>query len=546
MPSENKIEKKISGIIDRLEKYNQLRTLPRSDSDFRFIRDFFPRFIEDQKQRADEIDSPEYQNALALAKAQFPHKPHSVVCVDGRVLLFLIYGGIADIDDSIRVPGGMLREFIRGKDGHFLLRSGSNYAKLLEKAIEQSDDGCILQIFDSHIGCAARKAEEAGKGKYPGDSGLLADVRHKRQMVEAAVRYVKDHYGTKKRIIPIQISFNPHTGYLFMGLETNRAYDYAVEHEGEFNDEIIKQLVDYNLIISTEALVHEAAIRKILEKYDFDLSWTEGYIKSATEFWKGVSQLKHELAPIIEEKLVAIYPSLRDTSREVQEELQSRMILIIANMYSGFLENKHPQIQDTAHNHAVNQDQDHAYSYGVHEEEGVRVGEGGFPPYKISMFGVFSLDSNTLPANIQLAASLVRGNRKDGRVKDRSGTFTDPDEFAQAPIPVILREVTRDARLTKEEWRSFENIDWSDLMDLEWDMMTEEEFENYIEAKAKLPQSIANSLKRLRHRMMILYDPNQAISHNVTNQDFIVLPVVSDRSRRIWSVIPFVKLGYKV
>ncbi|HLD01649.1 MAG TPA: hypothetical protein VJC10_02115, partial [Patescibacteria group bacterium] len=218
-----------------------------------------------------------------------------------------------------------------------------------------------------------------------------------------------------------------------------------------------------------------------------------------------------------------------------------RATLLLANAFSGFLENEHPQ--DSGHTHSDGKPH-HMYSYGVHEEEGVRVSEGGYPPYEISMFVVFSLDEVNLATNIDLAVSLVRANRKEKRVEDRSGIFKNPLDFAQAPVAIALHELIRDKQLSDEDWEALSIIDWSDLPNAPWDTMTDEAFDNYLESKGKIPLSVANGIRRLRHRMRILFDPDQAISHHLVNQDEVVLPLLADRNRRIRCLIPFVKLGF--
>jgi hypothetical protein len=534
------ISRKINEFIDLLQEYNQHRLMPRQEKDYMFLRNFFHLFIEDQNRRAKEVASKDYQNILKLAKRQFPHKPYWVLCVDGRVLVILAYGATADIDDSVRVPGGMLREFVRGTDGKMFLRSESNFARLLVKALNSSSTGRIIEIFDSHIGCAARLVEEQGKGKYPKDSGLLADVHHKKQMVTATQKFVKEHFSDK-HVICIQTSFDPHTGFLYMGLETPRAMEYATARGREYTTEILSQLSAKGLIISTEQISSEPEVYKILQKFDFKLAWKHAYVQSAVKFWTNVSRMKKLLFPILKNRLIAIYPYLASSDELSREELETRLILLLLNIYSGFLENVHPEIEHKQLNLA----DAHQYAYGVHEEEGMKVTEGGFPPYEISMFTVFSLDEVNLPANIELACSLVRNNQKEGRVKDRFGIFSNPIEFAHSPVPVVMQEIVRDERIGGEDWQSLFKIDWSDLPQIPWERMSREEFDEYLQTKGKIQQSLALSIQRLRHKMQIVWDPDHAISHHLINQDEVILPILSDRGRYIHAVIPFVKLGYQ-
>ncbi|MBI2443241.1 MAG: hypothetical protein HYV40_05035 [Candidatus Levybacteria bacterium] len=543
----NHLVQQIGSFIDLLQDYNKNRLMPRAEEDYTFLRDFFPRFIEDQNTRAKEVSSEKYQKILETAKKQFPHKPHWVLCVDGRVLVVLAYGATADLDDSVRVAGGMLREFVRGTDGKLFLRENSNFARLLIRALETSETNAVVEIFDSHMGCAARKVEEESKGKYPEDAGLLADVHHKKQMATATHVFVKKHFGEKKYAICIQTSFDPHTGFIYMGFETPLSLQYANRKGRVYTKEVIGQLVHDGLVISTEQLVDDPKIQKILKKYDFLLAWKQRYVESAVTYWKNLASMKEELLPILKKKLLGVYPELKlRQGKRSQEELEARAMLLLLNIYSGYLENLHPEDGEGARKMVVTDaHHPHAYAYSTHEEEAVRVSEGAFPPYQISAFTVFSLDEVNLPSNIELACTLVRSNQKDARIHDRSKTFIDPLTFAHAPVPVFMQEIVRDHRLTREDWEKLSKIDWADLSHLQWDSMTREEFDEYLLTKAKLPQSLVVSLQRLRHKMQIVWNPDQAISHHLINQDEVILPVLADRSRYIHTVIPFVKLGYQ-
>lgn len=529
------VKQQISQFLNLLEDYNAKRPSPRPHEDYTFLRDFFPKFVDDHNGRIEEIELKEYQKALKLALEQFPHKPFWVLCMDGRVLTVLIYGGSAGIDDSIRVPGGILREFVRGKDGKFHLQKDSVYARLLKQALDNSPTGAIAEIFDSHVGCAARKAEEASRGRYPADDGLLTDVLHKKQMLDAAWDFVQAEYKGAKRIFTIQTSFDPHTGFLYMGLATDDAIRYAKEHGNIYIEDVLSQLVKDGKIIFAKEIAEDQIIKKLFTKHDFNLAWNTNYTESAQKFWHAVAKMKQDAFPIIEKKLEAVFPYLKDqNSTDVKDELALRSILLLANAFSGYLENKHPEVIAR-----------HQYAYGVHEEEGIKITEGGFPPQHVSTFSVFSLIEKKLPAHLELAALLVRSNRLAERIHDHSGNFTDSREFAKAPIPVVMQEIIRDDRLLDADWEALSEIDWSDLAWINWDHMTYEEFDNYIESKGKIAQPIANAMIKLKRKMGIIFDAQRTISHHLVNHDQVVLPVLTDHARRIRVVLPFVKLGFE-
>lgn len=544
--TERILEDQVDSFIDLLQEYNKHRLMPRGDDDYAFLRDFFPRSIEDQNSRSEEVTSEKYQKVLHTAKKQFLHKPHWVLCVDGRVLLVLAYGATADIDNSVKIAGGMVREFVRGTDGKLFLRRQSNFAKLLEQALELSKTDAIIEVFDSHVACAARQVEEEGKGKYPDDSGLLADVHHKKQMVSATNSYVKKLFGSGKYALCIQTSFDPHTGFLYMGLETPGALQYANRRGRMYTKDILRQLVVDGIILSTHQMSEEPKIKKVLQRYDFSLTWKNAYVQSAVTYWKNVEKLREDLLPILKKKVLGVYPELSSKDKRAQEEVETRAFLLLLNLYCGFLENIHPEAESDSTSPEENgPHRPYAYAYGVHEEEAVRISEGSFPPYKISSFPVFSLDEINLQTNIEHSCALVRMNRKEGRVIDRSKTFHDAVTFARAPVPATMQEIVRDERLTKEDWEMLQDVDWSDLPFIPWDTMRREEFEEYVAKKVKLPQTLIMGIQRLRQKMRDVWNPAQTISHHLVNQDEVILPMLTDRSRFIRTIIPFVKLGYE-
>ncbi|MBI4084348.1 MAG: hypothetical protein HY431_00400 [Candidatus Levybacteria bacterium] len=537
------LKQQIKHFLNFLEEYNAKRPSPRPHEDYKFLRDFFPKFIDDNNKRIDEVKSEAYKKALRLAEKQFPHKLFWVLCLDGRVLTILIYGGSAGIDDSIRVPGGILREFVRGKDGKFHLQKNSVYAQLLKRALDNSPTGAIAEIFDSHVGCAARKAEEASRGRYPKDNGLLTDVLHKKQMLDAVWEFVQKAYNGTKKIFPIQTSFDPHTGFLYMGLATDDAVAYARKHGNAYTEKVLNELARQGKIISAEAIADDPRIKKLFNEHDFSLAWKTHYAESAQKFWQAVADMKKAALQTIEEELKTVFPYLREGSnKDIQDELALRAMLLLANAFSGYLENKHPEILDGKKGEKKTR---HQYAYGVHEEEGIKVTEGGYPPQHVSTFSVFSLIEKKLPAHLELAALLVRSNRLEERIQDHSSNFTDPKEFAKAPIPVIMQEIIRDDRLLDADWKAVEGINWSDLAQINWDQMTYEEFDNYIESKGKIAQPIANAMIKLKRKMGIIFNAQRTIAHHLVNHDQVVLPVLTDHNRRIRIVLPFVKLGFE-
>ncbi|EKD86757.1 MAG: hypothetical protein ACD_37C00157G0003, partial [uncultured bacterium] len=122
--------------------------------------------------------------------------------------------------------------------------------------------------------------------------------------------------------------------------------------------------------------------------------------------------------------------------------------------------------------------------------------------------------------------------------------YTEPEEFAQAPVPCVMQEIVTDERLTADDWKALEDIDWSDLKDLEWDKKTSSQFAKYLEKKGKLVNSLANALERLRQNMITVFDRDADTAAHLIDQYKVILPVVCDQDRETHAVVPFIKLGY--
>ncbi|MDP3941751.1 MAG: hypothetical protein Q8Q49_05600 [bacterium] len=532
---QKRLNAQVTLFITSLQEYNKKRQSRQPAENYRFLRDFYVRFFADRNKRATEIESTQYAEVKTLANMQFSAPTLWDLCMDGRVLAILVNGASSGVGSSLRVPGGILREFVRGTDGNLKLIESSNFAKLLERAFYRYGTDTIYEVFDSHIGCSARKAEELAHGYNALDSGLFADVVHKQEMGMATNDFVRRKFGHKKRAVTIQTSFDPHTGYIFMGLETKKALSYAEKHGKLFTTEILEDLLQSGTIISAAALAGGDKIGSIFQSHLFDLDWRGNYIESAKSFWKNIASMKKNVLPMITPQLIVMYPNL-NRSKEGREEIEERAVLFLTNAYSGFLNNKHGYSLSGPHKSSEH------YPYGVHREEGVKVSEGGYPPYAISMFVVFSLDKKNLPAHIELASTLVRNNRREGRVFDRSGTFKDPVRFSEAPVPVVIQGVVRDT-VANQEWEEATQIDWSDLPS-NWDSMNASDFYTYLQSKGQISIALANGINRLREKMTVLYDPDNPTSSHLVEHYKVALPVIVGKNRRNYFIVPFVKLGF--
>lgn len=555
------LEKQLTRVIDLFAAYNQKlpAELRRSPEDFVFAQHFYTSFIVDRNRRAEEVQNERYLAAVDKAKHILPMPTFFVLCMDGRVKVIHTNGFSADTAGALRTPGGMLNEFVR-EDGVLTLKPDSTYGNLLLIASKKSD--FTAQDYDSHMFCAARGREEAATGNYPNDSGLFRDVLHKKEMAQAAKAFLKEH-GNGQNVIFIQSSFNPVTGFMYMGLETDDAIscaqNKAVEDSkakgknpgkaaryAEYTKDVLGKLIKDEKIISTGQLISVPQVRTAFEKHRFPIDRQNHYVESAIQFWDGIESLAEELSPILKGEILKVYPHLAAEDERSQKELAEREILILTNAFNTYLNNpNHNEMEYLAMEDKQYEEEEH-YEYGEHTEEGVKVSEGGHPPYDIPMFVVYGGDLENLPFGIELSSQLVRGNRKAGRVKDRSGQYSDLDEFAMAVVPVVIQEIIRgkdnNNPIDEETWQRLEDINWDDLPK-DWDIMDGKQFGDYLLRKGITNYLLFQGIENLRAKMARIYDPTQETSSHLKDLYKFALPIVCDQNRQTHTIIPFVKVG---
>ena len=557
----DRVSRQIDGFIDGWDKFNNLLPEARKQSEkaYKFLRHFYKSFVADRNKRAKEVNTPEYKQLLDQMSSHLPVMPFFIGCMDGRVKFIHEFGFSANIGGSIRVPGGSINDFVRGDDGQLSLDGESNFATNLDAALRRNKNS-VAEVVDSHWGCAARKGEEEDSGhSTQEDGGLYSDVMDKREMVQAIRNYLSCRYGEayangKIEVILPQTTFNPITGYMYAGLERDESLAYAREVAGKGKDPVyskavLKDLIASGKIISTGALLEDASygrmINTVLKDNSFAADWKENYVQTAVNFWDGIGKIKGQLLPILKERLIKLYPQLEAEDQGATKELEERAMLLLCNLYNGYLHNsKHKegtylQIADDAYKSQS------TYAYDTHWEEGIKISEGGYPPYDIPMFVIFSGDEDSVPEAVKLAAKLVRGNRgrKDNPIKDRSGNYTSAEEFKQATVPIVMQEIIR-ANLDRAKWQALEDRNWSD-MPANWNTMTDSEFSKYVLKGGELSGSLIEGLNSLRRKMAKIYESSDT-RKSLLEQKLMVMPVICGQDRETHAIIPFTKHGFKI
>lgn len=534
----DRLKPQVSHLLAMLSDVNKSRRYPRPPEEEKFIADFFRRYLEERYRRSAEVNSPEVREAVAIASKLFPYPVYGVLCIDGRVLPPLVAGLMAKFGGFMRLPGGDLQEFVRGRDGELALIRDSHFAQLIDRTFEKHP--VKIELLDSHLSCAAKGEEEsAATGLVPKDGGLLADVERKKEIASAMKNYVaKRHPGM--RIIPVQFSFDPHNGFGYMGLETDYSIKKARRTEG-FTHEVLAGLCEEGKIISTEKFSKLPEVRAAfgqwtkafeLDKKDRDgysvFDWARHYAKSALGFWKAVQAMAPQLLPVLLDEVLEIYPELAGKSEECRNEAKERAVLLLANAYSGYLNNLTK------------------YVYGEHDEACVVVTEKEHGPFPgIRTFSVFSGDLKNMPANTVFASRIVRKNRETGRIT--APNYPAPSkhtDYIKAPVPVVVHAIVHD-EVAPKAWEVLEKVDWTDMEEIRWrDMRSSDFFEYLVRKLPNLPATVALGINRLREKMAFLYDPEKASARHFIDGNLVALPMVVDKNRCPHGIIPFIKKGF--
>lgn len=529
------------------------------------ISSHMERILISRTKRASEISTSDYLKVIDLLitpkeNGGIFNSPDifGIDCIDGRVLPVFVAGIIAKFGGMIRIPAGDLTE-IKKKSGSTELTEGSNFAKRLNEAFKNRKTNKITQIFDSHLYCAAREKDENAHNRYPSDHGLYADVKRKKEMAGATVKYVEKQ-NNKKTVSPIQLSFDPRTGYIYMGLETDKSMKEAEKHGNVFFDEshesikrgenfnLLKEMATNGHILSTELLSKDPNIKIILDQVmQTDLDWENHYARTAINFWGNIKKLqKTSLYTTLKIKLAAVYADdIKNPNTSIgREEIEDRATIALANLFGTY---------------CLTKGGTKPFPHEEHKEEIGVVSEGGYGPFpEIPSFAISIHDEENLPANAKLAYDIILSNRNKRNIKTREDApvvimvehivRTGPKD----PIWKELSDIKLQEALRKLPDSLIDRKNWLDMDDIQFGRCLKESF------NIKNPK-IIQELNKLRHAMISLYKriPNksgdplkdeslfrlfpQFKSEKDNRPRLILLPVLADQNRSAQAIIPFIK-----
>lgn len=403
--------------------------------DIQFLSRFYSTFLDERIARSEEMASPEILTAVQTAVGMMGSRPGVISCMDGRIPLPVVAGLPMTAAKGLRLPGGDTPGFKHNAtSGQLELDPNSQLGRMISTD-SGTPEQVQFEIFISHSHCAARARLVGFTGQNPPDQGLFADTFDK--SLQGAV--LKRDYGIR----PINFTYDPETGYGFMGLsKMNTLTDVKNRFDGAYTADVIEHLVADGRVISTKKLAERFA--HIFQGRQFQVDWTNDYKASAFNFWTNMQAMGSGTLPEIREQVQALYPD-RD-----EDEIQMRSVFLLASAYSGWLHSSEGQ----------------KHPFEKHAEACVVIDYKTKGPFQLSAFIVTPTEGTT-PENVLLAETIVRSNRASGNITDVTGSYND-DRFVQASVPVILKQEVDIHSSEKRFWDTVRNLDWSEV-NLTWE-----------------------------------------------------------------------------
>lgn len=426
---------------------------------FSWLKKFAELHFQTRIQRAQELDSPEVNQAKKLAQDYIGHKNHDffVTCVDGRNMPTVMFSKPPHVGGAIRTPAGVVNGFMEGqKNESVFIDEESFIVQQIITLLREKAGDTIYYGLDSHLGCAARAQIHSTEGGRQIDGGVRADIVNKLITAKGILQLqkkLKDRGEEVAEIIPIFFSFDPATGGVISGLEIH-VENEEVANLG-FTAEVLNKLAAKNKIIRTIDLLKDSKISKLLSDVmqPGTADFRNDYPKSLLGNWQATTKLynqsKGEIFFSILEKLKYIY-SKKNISETI---LKQKAKFLLKNLVTRF------SIAGT----------DDKWPYANHQEEMIVITDGGYAPFPaLDAFAVFPRDLFLL-TNTKLTIDLIRTFRKAGKLKNpiKNSQFSQ-DDFFSAPVFISNKSIFRNFQ--EKSWQSIKNLNLDNVFSqIDWD-----------------------------------------------------------------------------
>lgn len=495
----------------------------------KMMRYSIEQFVESRNSRAQDMQSVEAKQAMEIENSLYPlGTPKIMLCVDGRVIAKFV---ASSHSGAIKTPAADSPEFLPDKDGQSLFLAEGNITRELRRLFLHTDT--VSWILDSHLHCAARKTSIIeSRGSVRDDDGLFEDVVRKRKIASALVDFVAREYGGAKRIDLMHVSFDPHSGYIFMGLEREEIMNDPRVIESGFTEAVLEELALEGKILSTKewALV-KSVFGKRFATVSFPVDYEKDYRSSTNRFWRHMKGFSKDLLVSSDKKVLGLYPSLEKDPMAVRQ----RAVLLVASAFTGFLSNM----------------SENGYAYGEHDESIMAVTFGDRGPY--DRMRSFTIDPGNpdISGVVRFVENLIRTNRTAGRMSDHekkalvAAYGKKSAEYVWSPVPAVFFEHLTTA-VKAEVILQIQSADWSDLVRIDWMKMDTEDFYRYLDSKVPgIPAVAAHRIDILRRHASRTFAPGLPAVTDMLEGRVSPLWMLRGTDRRIIAIFPFLAAGYR-
>ncbi len=427
-----------------------------------FLEFIYLGFYASRDERPVQLTSREVLDAITIKERLMEGRPFFCNCSDGRCLTKLMWGFHGQ---TLRYPAGESKEFRwDSKRKRIYLPNESQLAKELHKTaadLVAHSLKVLIEVFDSHRHCVARKSEEEDRYCKPlEDYGFYYDLLKKVELSEALKLFFYEHYGEHIQLSALHTSFDPETGRAYMGLENHLSEEWIAKNG--ITDGVLRQLIADDSVLSTSELLGDQIVLKALQKNEFELDYEYNYSASTWRFWQGISCMMDTTHAHITRRVRKLYPH----SSEI--DVQRRSVLLLANTYTSYLLSL--RFGDV-------------YPYAEHTESIIAKSVTEKGPYRIAHAA--SLDpTNPYPSTaLKFFADLIRSNRKRGHMSDPekdmvTQLFESFSAFVDAPVPMVA--FRRVPSMDLPALQALQETDWSDLVCEPWLKWNMDDVERYL------------------------------------------------------------------
>lgn len=493
-----------------------------------------------RNQRVEEMNSAEIQQKVAIVERIFPlGRPFQKYCSDGRLPPKLV----SALDRrAYRALAGETNDWTPDEDDNLVLPPDSLLYKKIVTALQASDKG-IVEVMDTHLGCAACQLKEQHRrhtDKPIPDSGLYAGIQRKVAHARALKKLAAE-IGDKP-ILPILTSFDPKTGYQYMGLEL--CLDDTEAQRDGFTKEVIDRLVRENKILFSKQLLtlpiqdpesgKSVHLQQVFAQYssDFELNYEQAYQKSSLLIWQRIEAMAPHVLPEIEKEVRRIFG---DAS---EDEVRTRSLLLLANAFNNYLIRRANggRYPHTEHQEVLMVLDDDDMSPFAHTKS-MMINPADKDPYSAIHVAIEEVvrpnrDKLTFTDRTRHALDVVFGDQEDERNKSHA---------VHAPVPVI--QFVRLARVDAKTRAILRELKLPFLLNPQWLTATDEQLKVAIRraTDSQLPGEIEDALIALLNRARDFYASD--IGEDIFNGDIAPDLIMAGPDREILWHLPVAEIG---